>query len=265
MPQRLYRDPLTPQEREEFERDLIAFCDRELDLLGDVRGLDVLYAGGSSLLWLEGLSQRIGPGGSLTAFDADAERIRAARGGLRDADLAAPVRIVVGDVFDPPFEPGRFDLVYSAGLFHELDVGERPADTALAALARVTRPGGWVVTSDFVDVAPAAQIEDEELQRALAWAVSGANLYGIGPPERLVALHEAVLNGVRWQVAPPMTIRHLDKVLLSQPDHMEEHQELPAEAALRLRGRWKALLERVRREGYTRPAGVYVEGRVSDE
>ncbi len=39
---------LTPEEREEFEEDLIPFCDRELDLLGDLRGLDVLYAGGSS-------------------------------------------------------------------------------------------------------------------------------------------------------------------------------------------------------------------------
>jgi hypothetical protein len=54
------RDPLTPEEREEFEADLIAFCERELDLPGEIRGLDVLYAGGSSLLWLEGLSQRIG-------------------------------------------------------------------------------------------------------------------------------------------------------------------------------------------------------------
>src|ERR687895_93621 len=72
MTQRLYKqDPLTPGEREELEEDLIAFCDRELDLLGAIRGLDVLYAGGSSPLWIEGLSQRIGDGGSVTAIDLD--------------------------------------------------------------------------------------------------------------------------------------------------------------------------------------------------
>jgi uncharacterized protein involved in exopolysaccharide biosynthesis len=41
-------DMLSREEREEYEDDLISFSDRELDLLGDVTGLQVLYAGGSS-------------------------------------------------------------------------------------------------------------------------------------------------------------------------------------------------------------------------
>ena len=65
------QDPLTPEEREEFEDDLVSFCDRELDLLGDIRGMDVLYAGGSSLLWIEGLSQRAGEEGTVTALDLE--------------------------------------------------------------------------------------------------------------------------------------------------------------------------------------------------
>src|SRR5918998_3425306 len=45
MAQRLYKgDHLKPEDREELEDDLIAFCDRELDRLGNIRGLDVLYA-----------------------------------------------------------------------------------------------------------------------------------------------------------------------------------------------------------------------------
>src|ERR687893_3011487 len=95
---------LTPEERETFEQDLISFCDRELSLLGDIRGLNVLYAGGASPLWLEGLSQRIGATGHLASLDADAERIGRAREGLAEAYLAAQVRLVVGDVFRPPFE-----------------------------------------------------------------------------------------------------------------------------------------------------------------
>lgn len=245
MPQRLYRDPLTPQEREEFEQDLIGFCDRELDLLGDICGLNVLYAGGSSLLWIEGLSQRIGEGGSVTALDADAESLDATRGNLEEADLSAPVHLVAGDVFHPPFAAGTFDFVYSAGLFHELDVREHEAGRALEALAGVVRPSGRVGTSDFVDSIPAAQLEDEELQRERAREASGAELYGIGAPERLIALHESALERVRCRVSPPFGIRHLDKVVLAEGEEA---------------GKRMGFLEQVRREGYTRPATLYIEG-----
>ncbi len=260
MAQRLYReDPLTPEEREEFEVDLIAFCDRELDRLGEIEGLRVLYAGGASPLWLEGLSQRIGAEGSLTALEADGERLAVARASLREMDLDAPVQFVQGDVFEPPFGADAFDLVYSAGLFHELDVRERPAEDALAALVGVVRPGGRVATSDFVDSTAAAQIEDEELSRELARASSGAILYGIGPPERLVALHERVLSGVRSISSPPFAIRHLDKIVLSEKDH-SEGLRIPHQARRELRRRREDSREQVRREGYTRPTTIYVEG-----
>jgi SAM-dependent methyltransferase len=260
MPGRLYKgDPLTPEERREFEHDLISFCDRELDFLGDLGGLDVLYAGGSSVLWLEGLSQRIGEGGSLTALDSDAQRLEKSREMLEDADLAFPLRLVAGDVYGPPFAPRAFDLVYSAGLFHELDVGERAAEDALAALVSVTRPGGRISTSDFVDSAPAVQLEDEKIEAELAREISGKELYGIGPPERLLALHERFLTDVRWRVSPPQDIRHLDRLILAE-EEPAGLPLLPAGAEERLRQRRGSFLQRVRREGYTRPATLYVEG-----
>src|SRR5215204_4936277 len=129
MTQGLYKgDPLTPEEREELEDDLIAFCDRELDLLGDIRGLDVLYAGGSSPLWIEGLSQRVGESGSVTAIDLDVGWLDETQASLGEAELAAPIRLLAADVFEMPFGPSTFDLVYSSGLFHELDVKERKAE-----------------------------------------------------------------------------------------------------------------------------------------
>jgi SAM-dependent methyltransferase len=254
-------DPLTRAEREEFETDLISFCDRELDLLGDIRGLHTLYAGGCSMLWIEGLSQRIGESGSVTALDLDAGGIEAARGRMEEADLAAPVRLISGDIFEMPFPPGAFDLVYSAGLLHELDVGEGPAEEALAALVSAVRPGGRLATSDFVSTEPATQLEDEGFQADLARDVFGRRLYGIGPPERLVALHEKLVVDVRWRVSPPQPVRHLDKVVLSE-DEPEELSSLPPETARRLRDRWGLLRERIRREGFTRPATLYVEGTV---
>lgn len=254
-------DPLTPTERDEHEEDLIAVSDRELDLLGDIEGLDVLYAGGASLLWLEGLSLRAGKRGTVTALDSDGEKIEGAGQLLEDADLEAPVRLVTGDVFAPPFAPHAFDLVYSAGLLHELDVSKGTAREALAALASLVRPGGRLATSDFVDFVPAAQLEDEGLQAEMARALSGAEPYGIGPPERLVDLHEQLLRDVYWRISPPHPIRHLDRLVLAEPDKLEY---LPPGTRRDLREKREALHERTRREGYTRPATLYAEGRAPD-
>lgn len=241
------RNPLSPEERDEHESDLIAFCDRELDRLGEISGLDVLYAGGASLLWLEGLSQRIGEDGTLTALELEPERLDNAREGLRDADLAASVRLVPGSAFEPPFEEGAFDLAYSSGLLHELDVRESSASDGLAALSRAVRSGGRVAASDFVDSVEAVQIDDERLDSEEARRRTGAELYGIGPPERLVALFERHLRRVRWEVRPPFPIRHLDRLVL-------------AEIAGERSDNRDALRRRVLCEGYTRPATLYVEG-----
>jgi SAM-dependent methyltransferase len=255
------QDPLTPEEREEFEEDLVSFCDRELELLRDIRGLDVLYAGGSSLLWIEGLSQGVGEGGTVTALDLDRERVEAAGENLEDADLRAPVRLVAGSVFEPPFGPGTFDLVYSAGLFHELDVAGGGAEAALRALSSAVRPGGRVATGDFVDTVPAVQLEDERLDAELARLAWSGELFGIGPPQRLVALHQEVLSGVWWRITAPQAIRHLDKFVLAEGEPAA-FAALPPGPAGQIRPRREALRGRISREGYTRPATLYVEGTV---
>ncbi len=251
--------PLAPEERDEYETDLIAFCDCELDLLGDIRGRDVLYAGGTSPLWIEGLAERVGGHGSLTVLDLDGEGISAAWDFFADGELPVAPRFFVGDVFDPPFERGSFDLVYSSGLFHELDAGGRSASVALSALARTLRSGGRLATSDFVDDVEAVQIEEESIEAEMERRTSGARLYGIGSSERLVELHEGSLSGVRCRILPPFPVRHLDKLLLCGGEPPELSM-LSGGSARRLRARWKALLDRVRREGYTRPATVFVEG-----
>ena len=253
------QDPLTSGEREELEDDLIAFCDRELDLLGDIRGLEVLYAGGSSPLWIEGLSQRIGEGGSLVAIDLDTERVDETQASLGEAELAAPVRLLAADVFAMTFGPKSFDLVYSSGLFHELDVKEREAEDALAALRFVARSGGRVVTADFVDSEPAVQLEDEELEAEMRRAAYGSEVYGIGAPERLISLHRKLFQDARWRISPPQEIRHLWKLILAdrEPTVLSS---LPAEVALRWHERRRRLRDRILNENYTRPATLYVEG-----
>jgi hypothetical protein len=262
MTERPYKqDPLTSGEREELEDDLIAFCDRELDLLGDIRGLEVLYAGGSSPLWIEGLSQRIGESGTLVAIDMDAERVDATQASLGDAELAAPVRLLAGDILAMPFEQDSFDLVYSSGLFHELDVKESSVTDTLAALRFVARLGSRVITADFVDCDPAVQLEDEELEAEMRRVVYGSEVYGIGPPERLVALHEELLSDVGWRLEPPMEIRHLWKLVLDE-NELTSLSSLPPGVVRRLREGRQALRRRISNEGYTRPATLFVEGLV---
>lgn len=257
-------DPLTPGEREEFEEGLISFCDHQLHLLGEIQSLDVLYAGGSSLLWIEGLCQRIGRGGSLTVLDMDEDAIEYTRERLTESDAALSVDFVTGDIFAPPLEDGSFDLAYSAGLFHELDIAEEPAEDALGALVRLVRRGGRVATTDFIDSFPAAQIEDERIRDALVYELSGRRLFGIGPPERLCALHEGSLKDASRRILPPHPVPHLEKVVLAE-EEPEGLRLLPPEVQNRLRGRREALKGRIRREGYTRPATLYVEGRVADD
>lgn len=250
---------LTPGEREEYEEDLISFCDRELDRLEDIQGLDVLYAAGASLLWLEGLSQRIGENGSLTALEIDEEIVEEAEQELSDADLRSPVRLVTGDVLYPPFDPDSFDLAYSAGLFHELDVREEPAEKVVEALSRTIRPGGQISTSDFVDTVPSVQVEEEHLQADLLEELFGRRLYGIGDPERLIALHEGFLSDVRWNVSEPHPVRNLDKLVLNEGEPAAIGL-LPPDAAQLIRASREGLRERIRHEGYTRAATLYVEG-----
>ena len=262
MTERLHRqDPLTSGERDELENDLIAFCDRELDLLGVVRNLRVLYAGGSSPLWIEGLSQRIGEGGTLTAIDLDAQRVDETQASLDEAELASPVHLLAADIFAMPFSSNTFDLVYSSGLFHELDISESGPEVALAALCCVARPGGRVATGDFVSSEAAVQLEDEALEAELRREVYGSEAYGIGPPEHLVALHEEHLSEVRWRVSPPQRIRHLGGLVLAE-DEPAGLSSLPFATARRLRERRDALRLRILREGYTRPGTLYVEGLV---
>lgn len=230
---------------------MISFCDRALDLIGAPGGFDVLYAGGSSPLWLEGLAERIGPGGSLTALDADEERVRRARRWLAKAGLPCRVSVLAGDVFTPPFSKSSFDFVYSAGLLHELDVSRSPASEAIRTLAVLLRPGGRLATEDFVDSAVAAQLEDEAIEDVLRRAM-GEEPYGIGSRERLISLHKQELEAVSWRALPPFEIRHMDRLFLAsgEPEGIRDP----------LRGRWLDLRERVRREGYTRPATLCVEG-----
>jgi hypothetical protein len=110
----------------------------------------------------------------------------------------------------------------------------------------------------------ATQLEDEEIQAECTRGALGREFYGIGSPERLITLHESVLDDVRWWISPPYPFRHLDKLVLDE-DEPAGFLLLPSATAERLRERRSALRERIAREGYTRPATLYAEGFVAGD
>jgi ubiquinone/menaquinone biosynthesis C-methylase UbiE len=71
---------------------------------------------------------------SAAMVDATAERVRA-------AGLAQNVNVGVADVHALPYEPDHYDLVVAVGVIPWL----HSPDAAVREMARVLRPGGWLV------------------------------------------------------------------------------------------------------------------------
>jgi SAM-dependent methyltransferase len=108
--------------------------DRQLGILGDVAGLDVLELGCGGAQWSRNLARR---GARVTGIDNSEGQLRHARRVCAGTD----VRLVHGDAEALPFPGEAFDLVMSdhgAPNFTE-------AAPMLAEVARVLRPGGRFV------------------------------------------------------------------------------------------------------------------------
>lgn len=100
--------------------------------------LDVGCGAGPELGWL---AHRVGPEGSVVGLDRSQQLLDAAAARHDDAAIT----LVRGDAMALPFAAGRFDAVRADRTLQHL---EDPV-TALREVARVTRPGGRVVVSEF--------------------------------------------------------------------------------------------------------------------
>jgi ubiquinone/menaquinone biosynthesis C-methylase UbiE len=111
-----------------------------LDLIGDVAGLDVLDAACGTGRYALKLAEA---GARVAAADASEEMLAHARRKAAERQLDLDLRL--GDLQQLPFRDESFDLVVCAlALCHVPDL--RPA---AQEFARVLRPGGRVVISDF--------------------------------------------------------------------------------------------------------------------
>lgn len=114
---------------------------RQLALVGLAPGMRALDAGAGTGAVAREMAGLVGPGGSVVAFDASAERTAA---GARLA--AAPnLEFVTGDLYAPALPEASFDFTWSRFVFEYL----AEPDRALQQLVRLTRPGGKVVVGDL--------------------------------------------------------------------------------------------------------------------
>jgi len=101
------------------------------------------------------------PGVSVTGIDASEDKIREAR--ARTLGLPRPVDFRLGDAYALPFDDEAFDACRADRVFHHLV----DPQTALAEMARVTRPGGRVVVCDTDYDTLVVEAADGELTRRI--------------------------------------------------------------------------------------------------
>lgn len=61
------------------------------------------------------------------------------------AELGTSASFVKGDLFEMPFEDEVFDLTFNSGVLEHFEADLR--SRAVSEMARVTRPGGWIVVA----------------------------------------------------------------------------------------------------------------------
>ncbi|EMD24504.1 class I SAM-dependent methyltransferase [Amycolatopsis azurea] len=109
----------------------------------------------------------------ITACDQSAAMVDIAARGLRDDDK---VRLHVADIDDLPFPRHSFDIVLAMGVLEYVDAGR-----ALREIARVTKPGGFVVISMLNPFSP---------YRLFEWGVFWPARRLLGRIERLFGVPE---------------------------------------------------------------------------
>lgn len=90
------------------------------------------------------VAEQIGPGGTVVGVDSSAEFIACARSRASRLEQSGKVQFINADVLATALPPGKFDLVYCRFLLVHL---QRPLD-CLSEMARLLKPGGWLVAEE---------------------------------------------------------------------------------------------------------------------
>jgi ubiquinone/menaquinone biosynthesis C-methylase UbiE len=130
------------------------------------------------------LAELVGPSGHVVGVDTDTAMIAEADRRAEQAGCRAWCLHQQGDARALPLETGTFDSCRSERLFQHV---RNPADVLLE-MARVTRPGGWVVILDADHGTWSINTTEVDIERRLAYVLAehmvingyaGRQLYGL--------------------------------------------------------------------------------------
>lgn len=205
--------------------------------------LDVGCGPGTDTIVLAGL---VGPTGRVVGVDMDAAMIAEADRRAEEIGCSAWCQHQQADALALPLETGVFDACRSERLFQHL---HNPA-RALAEMARVTRPGGWVVVWDAdwgtlsIDT-PEVEIERRIVQahteRVLNNGYIGRQLSRLFKRQQLVDIAVEIRP---WQFTNYALFRYL--ALMDSVERDALAAGLITEEELR---RWQQSLEQTEAEG----------------
>jgi SAM-dependent methyltransferase len=136
---------------------------RSLELMRLTTGSYVLDAGSGTGVLLPVLARAVGPTGHVVGLDHNPAFLTEARARVDTAGIGDLVELREGDALVLPFADSSFDASHCERLLMHLDEPGR----AVAELARVTRPGGWVVVAEPDYGALRIDHPDQEAMRAI--------------------------------------------------------------------------------------------------
>ena len=192
------------------------------------------------------LGQIVGPTGQVCGVDYDAAMVADADRQAENAGGGGWVRHWQADAASLPWEADEFDACRSERLFQHL---LNPAQ-ALAEMARVTKPGGWVVVLDTDWGSLSVDTEETDIERRLACfhaqrclhnGFSGRQLYRLFRRQDLVDVSIETIPTAVTSCTLARLIATLDRV---------EGEALAAGAITEQElDRWRTSLERADAEG----------------
>jgi SAM-dependent methyltransferase len=133
-----------PAERDRLRRqseELAAHSATLFDRIGVTAGWNAIDLGCGPRGTLGLLADRVGPDGSVTGVELDADNVAAARAFAADLSPAA-VRVLQGDARRTGLPESSFDLVHARTLLINIP---DPQDV-VEEMVRLVRPGGWVAS-----------------------------------------------------------------------------------------------------------------------
>jgi len=140
------------------------------------------------------LAEFVGPTGYVVGVDANAAMIAEADRRAEQAGCCTWCRHQQGDATALPLETGTFDSCRSERLFQHV---RNPADV-LVEMARVTKPGGWVVILDADHGTWSIDTTEVDIERRLAYVLAehmvingyaGRQLYGLFKRQQFIDIN----------------------------------------------------------------------------